>query len=242
MTRPSPPLDTDPDRTATPASAGSFDDPAGHWNRRYEAPGLLFGAAPNATLAAHERLFGPGDRVLCVADGEGRNSTWLAARGCRVTAFDVSEVALDKARRLARERGVEVDYRLASVDDWVWAPDAFDAVVAVFVQFAAPAQRAAMFRGFARTLRSGGLLLLVGYGPRQLQYRTGGPGKPEHLYTEEMLRDAFAGWSIEHLVREDRVLHEGAGHDGQSDVLEMIARRDRDDRGQRVAPPTANPS
>ena len=51
-----------------------------------------------------------------------------------------------------------------------------------------------------------------------------------------------AGWSIEHLVREDRVLHEGAGHDGQSDVLEMIARRDRDDRGQRVAPPTANPS
>jgi SAM-dependent methyltransferase len=241
MTRPSQPLDNGPHRTVATVAAGSFDDPAGHWNRRYEAPGLLFGAAPNATLAAHERLFGPGDHVLCVADGEGRNSTWLAARGCRVTAFDVSGVALDKARRLAGERGVEVDYRLASLDDWVWAPDAFDAVVAVFVQFAAPAQRAAMFRGFARTLRLRGLLLLVGYGPRQLQYRTGGPGKLEHLYTEEMLRDAFAGWSIERLVREDRVLHEGAGHDGQSDVLEMVARRDRDDRGQPAAPPAENP-
>ncbi len=241
MTRPRLPLDTDPHRPAAPACAGSFDDPAGHWNRRYEAPGLLFGAAPNATLAAHDRLFGPGDRVLCVADGEGRNSTWLAARGCRVTAFDVSDVALDKARRLAGERGVEVDYRLATVDDWAWAPEAFDAVVAVFVQFAAPAQRAAMFRGFARTLRPGGRLLLVGYGPRQLQYRTGGPGKLEHLYTEEMLRDAFAGWSIERLVREDRVLHEGAGHEGQSDVLEMVARRDRDERDHPVATAAGNP-
>ena len=206
-----------------------FADAAARWDGRYAAEGFLFGTAPNDVLAAHAGLFAPGDRVLCVADGEGRNSTFLAARGCRVVAFDLSEVGLRKAASLAAERGVEVDYRLASIDDWAWAPapgePAFDAVVAIFVQFATPAQRAAMFEGFARALRPGGVLLLVGYGPLQMTYRTGGPGIPEQLYDEAMLREAFAGWRIERLHREQRVLHEGSGHSGTSDVVELVARR-----------------
>jgi SAM-dependent methyltransferase len=202
-----------------------FDDPAGHWNARYSATGLLFGEAPNVSLAERGHLFTPGDRVLCVADGEGRNAVWLAARGCRVTAFDISTVALDKARKLAASHGVELDLRLASVGDWEWSPGMFDALVAVFVQFADPTTRAAMFEGFRRTLRPGGLLLLVGYGPRQLEYGTGGPGRIEHLYTEAMLAEAFAGWDVLELERADTVLHEGTGHDGRSDVLVLAARR-----------------
>ena len=200
-------------------------DAAQRWNERYAAEGWLFGTEPNDSLAARADCFGPGDRVLCVGDGEGRNSTWLAARGCAVTAFDISPVGLAKARALAAERGVTVDFRLSSVDDWEWTAEAFDAVVAVFVQFATPAQRAAMFEGFARTLRPGGLLLLVGYGPLQLEYRTGGPGIAEHLYTEPLLRESFAGWRIEQLSRVQRVLHEGPGHAGLSDVIELVARR-----------------
>ena len=95
----------------------------------------------------------------------------------------------------------------------------------MFVQFATPAQRAAMFEGFARALRPGGVLLLVGYGPRQMAYRTGGPGIPEHLYDEPMLREAFAGWRIERLERSQRELREGSGHVGMSDVVELVARR-----------------
>ena len=206
-----------------------FDDAAARWNARYAADGYLFGTEPNDTLAAHAAAFGPVERVLCVADGEGRNSTWLAGRGCIVTAFDLSEVGLAKARALARQRGVAVDFRTSTIEDWQWtaaAPEqAFDAVVAVFVQFATPAQRAAMFEGFAHALRPGGLLLLVGYGPLQLDYRTGGPGIAEHLYTEPMLREAFAGWRIRHLSRAQRPLREGSGHAGMSDVIELLAER-----------------
>jgi SAM-dependent methyltransferase len=206
-----------------------FEDAAARWNARYAADGFLFGTDPNDSLAAHASAFGPADRVLCVADGEGRNSTWLAARGCRVTAFDLSEVALAKARALAAERGVDVDFRPGSVDGWSWDPttpaQAYDAIVAVFVQFATPAQRAAMFEGFGRALRPGGLLLLVGYGPLQLEYRTGGPGIAAHLYTEPMLREAFALWRIRHLSREQRILREGSGHAGLSDVIELLAER-----------------
>lgn len=206
-----------------------FDDAAKRWDSRYAQEEWVFGEAPNASLVAHADRFRPGDRVLCVADGEGRNSTWLAARGCRVVAFDVSEVGLGKARELAAKRGVQVDFRLESVDRFPWTPaspdDAFDAIAAIFVQFATPVQRAAMFEGFARALKPGGLLLLVGYGPLQMTYRTGGPGILEHLYTESMLRDAFAAWRIEHLSREQVDLAEGTGHVGRSDVIELIARR-----------------
>jgi SAM-dependent methyltransferase len=157
-----------------------FEDAAARWNGRYAADGFVFGTEPNDTLAAQAALFATGDRVLCVADGEGRNSTWLAARGCAVTAFDIAERGLAKAAALAGERGVQVDLRQASTQDWGWDDPAcgapFDAVVAVFVQFATPAQRTAMFEGFARALRPGGMLLLVGYGPLQMTYRTGGPG------------------------------------------------------------------
>lgn len=206
-----------------------FTDAAARWNGRYREDGYLFGTAPNDVLEAEAARFAPGDRVLCVADGEGRNSTWLAARGCRVVAFDIAEAGLGKARALAVQRGVDVALHRASVDDWRWDDPAagapFDAVVAVFVQFATPAQRVAMFDGFRRALRPGGLLLLVGYGPLQMDYRTGGPGILEHLYDEPMLRDAFAGWSIERLDRTQRVLHEGSGHDGMSDVVALVARR-----------------
>jgi SAM-dependent methyltransferase len=206
-----------------------FADAAARWNGRYAAEGFVFGTAPNDTLAAQAARFGPGDRVLCVADGEGRNSTWLAARGCRVVAFDLAEVGLRKAAALAAGRGVSVDFRQSSVEDWAWGDPAsgapFDAVVAVFVQFAPPAVRAAMFEGFAKALRPGGTLLLVGYGPLQMEYRTGGPGIASHLYDEAMLREAFAGWAIDRLAREQRVLHEGSGHDGMSDVIELVARR-----------------
>jgi SAM-dependent methyltransferase len=206
-----------------------FEDAAARWNGRYAAQGFVFGTEPSDALAARAGLFAPGDRVLCVADGEGRNSTWLAARGCRVTAFDLADVGLRKAAALATQRGVEVDFRRASVEEWDWGAEAsgapFDAVVGTFVQFAPPAVRSAMFEGFARALRPGGLLLLVGYGPRQLEYRTGGPGVAENLYDEAMLREAFAGWQIASLHREQRELHEGDGHRGMSDVIELVARR-----------------
>jgi cyclopropane fatty-acyl-phospholipid synthase-like methyltransferase len=207
-----------------------FADAAARWDGRYATQGWVFGTAPNDSLVEHAGCFRPGDRVLCVADGEGRNSTWLAERGCRVTGFDVSEVGLAKARALAAQHGVQVDLHRASVDDWRWAPEAgepgWDAIVAVFVQFATPVQRAAMFEGFARALRPGGVLLLVGYGPQQMVYRTGGPGILEHLYTEPLLREAFSdGWEIEHLSRRQRELNEGSGHVGLSDVIALVARR-----------------
>ncbi len=195
------------------------------WNDRYATDDYLFGTAPAAFLVAQAPHLAPASRVLCVADGEGRNSVHLAALCHDVTAFDPAPNALAKARRLAAERGVAVAFHEAGIEDWDWTPGAFDAVVAIFVQFAAPPQRAALFGNIARTLRPGGLLLLHGYAPRQVGYGTGGPPQAENMYTLPLLRDAFPGWEVLHAADRDAEIDEGRGHSGRSALIDFVARK-----------------
>ena len=204
-----------------------FADARATWDARFAKPGLLFGAEPNAFLVREAARFAPASRVLSVADGEGRNSLWLAEQGHAVTAFDISPIAVDKARRWATERGASVAFHVAGIDDWDWAPDQFDAVVAIFVQFADPALRKQMFDGMWRTLQPGGLLCIQGYTPKQLDYRTGGPGRLDHLYTPELLRELLpaAEWLVLH--EHEATLQEGTGHAGRSALIDAVARKPR---------------
>ena len=203
-----------------------FHDARERWNARFaSADGFLFGRDPNRWLAASAGWLAPASRVLSVADGEGRNGVWLARQGHRVTAFDLSDVGVGRAAALAAEQGVELELKAADVAQWKWEPDAYDAVAAIFIQFAGPDLRARIFEGIGATLRPGGVLILEGYGPRQLVYRTGGPGVAENLYTMPMLLEAFAGWDILASRDADLELEEGAGHAGRSHVISLVLRK-----------------
>jgi SAM-dependent methyltransferase len=193
------------------------------WDDRYSSADYLFGTEPADFLVAHAEQLAPASRVLAVADGEGRNSVYLAQLGHDVVAMDSSPVGVAKARRLAAERGVTVDFQVADVMSWDWAPDAYDAVVAIFIQFLSPAQRPTVFDGMQRTLRPGGRLLLHGYRPEQVALGTGGPPDPAHMYTEELLRDSFGAMDIERLASYDRVIEEGDGHFGHSALVDLVA-------------------
>lgn len=194
------------------------------WNERFSGEDFLFGTEPADFLVREAGRLPAGARVLCVADGEGRNSVYLAGLGHDVTAFDAAQVGLDKARGLAAARGVAVDYHLAGVEDWDWSRT-FDAVVAVFIQFAPPPMRAALFANLRRAVAPGGLVLLHGYAPRQVDYGTGGPPMRENMYTEDLLRDAFGDWQILHLADYDAQVSEGTGHSGRSALVDLVARR-----------------
>lgn len=202
-----------------------FADAARTWDARFAGPEFIFGTAPNAWLAAQQPLFAAGGRALAVADGEGRNSVWLARQGLAVDAFDISAVGVDKARRFAADSGVTVNYAVSDCDGWNWQGDAYDFVVAIFVQFADPAMRARLFANMVRTLKPGGHLLLLGYTPKQLEFNTGGPGILEHLYTEELLRREFAGMEIRELRAWEAELDEGARHRGPSALVGLVARK-----------------
>jgi SAM-dependent methyltransferase len=206
-------------------STPAFADPAGTWNQRFAGEAFLFGTEPNEWLRAHADLWQPSQRVLCVADGEGRNSVWLARRGLQVQAFDLAAAGVAKARRLAQEHGVTVDFQVADCDDYAWPEAALDGVAAIFVQFADPVLRARLFANMAASLAPGGLLVLQGYTPKQLEFRTGGPPIASHLYTAPMLREAFAALEIVELREYEAELREGSGHLGHSALIGMVARR-----------------
>jgi 2-polyprenyl-3-methyl-5-hydroxy-6-metoxy-1,4-benzoquinol methylase len=206
-------------------SSTGFQNPRETWDARFSVDDYIFGTAPNVFLAGQRPRLRASMRALCVADGEGRNSVWLARQGLAVTAFDIARRDVEKARALAQQQGVVIDYRVARVEDWEWTPDMFDAVAAIFVQFAEPDVRAQMFTGMLQTLRAGGWLFLQGYTPRQLEYRTGGPPCADRYYTAELLRHAFGAHDIVELWEHDDVLTEGTQHAGDSALIDCVVRK-----------------
>jgi len=195
------------------------------WDERYTAAeGYLFGTAPSAFLTAQKSKLPASGSALAVADGDGRNGVWLAEQGLDVLAVDGSSVALEKSRQLAAEHGVTVRHELADLLTWDFGHERYDVVVGIFIQFTKPAQRAVMFRAMQDALKPSGLLIVQGYRPEQLAYGTGGPPDAENMYTEAILREAFADLDIEHLASYDAELHEGR-HQGMSALIDMVARK-----------------
>ena len=202
-----------------------FENPLETWNKRFARDDFLFGEEPNGFVRTQAHRLRSGDSVLCVADGEGRNSVWLAEQGIAVTAFDFAPNALAKARRFAQERGVKVNHQLGDMYSWPWSAVHYDAVVAIFIQFLPPGKRDGVFAGMQSAVRSGGLFLLEGYRPEQVDYRTGGPPRREHMYTREWLEQIFSSWDILVLDAYDAAIREGEAHNGMSALIDLVARK-----------------
>jgi SAM-dependent methyltransferase len=202
-----------------------FDNPLETWNARFAREGFLFGEEPNAFLRTQAHWLRPGDSVLCIADGEGRNSVWLAEQGFQVTAFDFAPNAVAKAKCLAQRRNVNVNHELGDAYTWPWTIKRYDALVAVFIQFLPPDFRDSVFAGMKSAVEPGGLFLLEGYRPEQVDYGTGGPPRREHMYTREWLESTFSGWEILVLKDYDAVIQEGQAHNGMSALIDLVARK-----------------
>ncbi len=197
------------------------------WDERYTGEEYFFGTEPNAFLVSQLHRLKPGMSCLALADGEGRNGVWLAEQGLDVLSVDSSSVALDKAKKLAQQRGATVQFEQVDLMQWDFGENRFDAVAAIFIQFAPPGLREQMFAHIMRCLKPGGLLLLQGYTPRQLEYGTGGPPVAENMYTESLLREAFADMDILHLSEHDDIIREGAGHSGMSALIDLVSRKNQ---------------
>lgn len=195
------------------------------WNERYAEPGFAYGTSPNDFLAEQaERCLPAGGAVLSLAEGEGRNAVFLAERGFRVTGVDASAVGLEKARRLAEERGVELETIVADLASFDLGIQRWDGIVSIWCHTPRDV-RARLHRGVVEALRPGGVFLLEAYTPKQLEYKTGGPPVRELLMTLPEVREELAGLELVEARETVREVHEGAYHNGTSAVLQVIARR-----------------
>lgn len=195
-----------------------------NWDDRFAGEDYLFDTAPAQFLERHSHRLSPESKVLVVADGEGRNAVWLAEQGHEVSAWDGSPVAIEKARRLTCIRGVNVSFGVQEAAAYRWPISRYNAVIGIFIQFAQPDLRDAMFRGMIQAVRPGGILMLHGYIVEQLKHGTGGPPVEENLYTESLLRDRFAETDILHLKTYEAELREGSGHVGRSALIDLVTR------------------
>ena len=195
------------------------------WEDRYRVPDYVFGKEPNYFLVSCKALLPRSGKALAVADGEGRNGIWLAEQGLEVLSLDFSPSAQQKARALAKQRGVTLTVAQADVHTWDYPEAAFDVVVEIFTQFSTPAERAKKWAGMRKALKRGGLLIIQGYTPKQLQYGTGGPKQVENLYTRAMLEEAFRDFQDMKIVEEEIEIYEGTSHGGMSAVINLTARK-----------------
>ena len=163
------------------------------WEERFSVPEYVFGTEPNAFLKSQAGVLPKTGKALAIADGEGRNGVWLAEQGLDVAvdgfladgAGEGAGAGARAWRHPAHPAGGHHDVGLAGRGIRRGRRDFLPVCVA------AGARR--IFAGMRKALKPGGLLLLEGYGPKQLEYKTGGPSELENLYTEELLREEFAG-------------------------------------------------
>ena len=194
------------------------------WDQRYAGEAYFYGTAPNDFLRERADVFAAGSEVLCLAEGEGRNAVFLAARGLRVTGEDGSSGGLAKARRLAEQNGVVLSTVVADLANWDAGDARWDAVVSIWAHLPAPV-RASLHPRVARAIKPGGLLVVEHYHPKQIPYKTGGPPDPTWMLTLDELERDFAGWERLHAFEGEREVQEGAGHGGLSYVTQAILRR-----------------
>lgn len=99
-----------------------------HWDRLFNTKHYLFGREASTILLENFRYL-PGRKALDLAMGEGRNSVYLAKHGFSVDGVDFSEVALRKAKQLARESHVRVTTIFADLNHYTIRPESYDVIV-----------------------------------------------------------------------------------------------------------------
>ncbi|WP_449063935.1 class I SAM-dependent methyltransferase [Planomonospora algeriensis] len=133
------------------------------WDARYSESDRIWSGKPNAALVREITDLEPG-RALDLGCGEGGDTIWLAQRGWRVTAVDISSVALDRAARHAAEAGVADRIDWQRHDLGASFPDgAFDLVSACFLHSHGDMPREKILRTAASAVAPGGTLLVVGH-------------------------------------------------------------------------------
>ncbi len=197
-----------------------YDD--SFWNTRYATAEYLYGTGPNTFLAEHcSLLSGP---VLSLSEGEGRNAVFLASRGLEVVGVDISSVALEKAKKLAQARGVEIKTVLADLATYKPEEDRYGSVVSISAHLPS-AVRHRLYPLVERSLKRDGILILEAYSENQLSRGSGGPRDVDMLMTVDKLRRELPNLEPVVLREVERDVTEGEGHTGMAAVVQFVARR-----------------
>ena len=183
------------------------------WNDRYRERGAVFGSEPNRFLVEVVAGLVPGT-ALDLGCGQGRNALWLASRGFEVTGLDLSPVAIEQAREVAAEQGLDATFE--TVDLVTWKPDGqvWDLVLLAYIHLPED-MRKAVHAAAVSAVAPGGRIVVIAHHLDNLEAGSGGPSNPDWLFTETQLEDDFSSLDI---VRNERVVRPTE----QGDALDIV--------------------
>jgi SAM-dependent methyltransferase len=197
------------------------------WDQRYSEAGFAYGTEPNDFLEAEYSRIPKGGRVLCLAEGEGRNAVFLARLGYTVTAVDQSSVGLEKARKLAQDHGVEIETIVADLNDFDPGVEQWDGIVSIWAHVP-EALRHKLHKQVVAALKNNGVFILEAYTVRHIDMEGVGGPPPEHtdfFMSLDTLYKELEGLEMVHAVEIDRMISEGNYHVGESAVVQVVARK-----------------
>lgn len=194
------------------------------WDQRYSGDDLAYGQAPNEFLSSMAEKLPHFGQALDIGAGEGRNALFLASLGLNVLAVDQSEAGMQKAQRLARERGLTLRTQAVDLQDFDAEHNSFDVISSIFVHLPATL-RAAVHQRVSALLKPGGVFVLEAYAPDQVERDTGGPKDPSLLASLELIVGELDGLKIEHQAALVRNVSEGIFHTGEASVVQVLARK-----------------
>jgi SAM-dependent methyltransferase len=194
------------------------------WNARYAEADFAYGTEPNEFLQVQSTKI-PLGRVLCIAEGEGRNAVYLATQGYQVTAVDQSAVGLEKTRQLGKQHKVEIETIEADLQDFNIQPGAWDGIVSISAHLP-PAIRKKLHTQVVEGLKPGGVLILEAYTPRQLEMPgTGGPPATQIDMFMSLSELTLELQGLDFILAQEteRVFNEGKYHQGAGAVVQLVA-------------------
>jgi 2-polyprenyl-3-methyl-5-hydroxy-6-metoxy-1,4-benzoquinol methylase len=189
------------------------------WDARYREKDLVWSEEPNQFLVEEIADLQPG-RALDVACGEGRNAMWLSAHGWRATGVDFSAVAIEKARRMSTERGLDVQWIVADLGSWEPPARSFDLVIVFYLQVPAEIRRR-IYGHMAAGVAPGGTMLVVGHDSQNLTEGYGGPQDPAALFS---VADIAGDLSELQVVRAEQVRRMVRTDEGDRSAIDALVR------------------
>lgn len=188
------------------------------WNQRYAQEEYVYGTEPNEFLKQELSKLQPG-KILFPAEGEGRNAVYAALQGWAVVAFDGSSEAKKKAEKLSERNNVTIDYKISTIEDFIFEENSFDAIVLIFVH---TENREENHRKLLKYLKPGGKLILEGFAKDQLEYNSGGPRNLTMLFSSEELNNDFNELLETEIIELKTELNEGQLHKGNASVIRLL--------------------
>lgn len=194
------------------------------WNERYSEEGHAYGTKPNDFLSKNINLLKKGGKILCIAEGEGRNALFLARNGFKVTAVDFSEVGISKLLKVAVHEGLSINAKVEDLLSFNMEKSSWDGIVSIFAHLP-PVIRKKVHQNIQEALVDQGLLVLEAYRPEQLERGTGGPKDKDMMMNLRILHEELPALTPVFELETEREIHEGQYHNGLSSVVQFIGKK-----------------